>query len=284
MSDLKRSIDEMLSIYLLEKDFIDLYVEGPTDKSIIENFFEYKGKEVKVIEIDTLDFSDYSDAINDLDLRSNKNKLIVLSRLLLENKIRTDINCVVDRDFDGILNEIEENEYLLYTGYSCMESYVFTEVSIKKILDVGIRNFPFNSRQVFKEISGVVFFLFIMRIVNEKFDFNCTFPKIENNLTANRTTGVFNFDANSYLEKFINTNKLTSKSKIIKDYIIEVKSLLTNDKRFYMNGHDFILILFHYINKIKNTPNFKIDTFERAVYLSIQPNHLDAYNLFQKIS
>lgn len=40
-----------------------------------------------------------------------------------------------------------------------------------------------------------------------------------------------------------------------------------------MNGHDFIEVLFHYINKIKNTANFKIENFEKVVYVAIQPDY-----------
>ena len=41
MLDIKRNIDEIIAIYTLEKDIVDIYVEGITDKLIIENYFEY---------------------------------------------------------------------------------------------------------------------------------------------------------------------------------------------------------------------------------------------------
>jgi hypothetical protein len=48
-----------------------------------------------------------------------------------------------------------------------------------------------------------------------------------------------------------------------------------------MNGHDFMEVLFNYINKIKNTPNFRLENFERAMLLAIQPNYLEDHSLFQ---
>ncbi len=50
-----------------------------------------------------------------------------------------------------------------------------------------------------------------------------------------------------------------------------------------MNGHDFIEVLFHYINKIKNTANFKIENFEKPFYVAIQPDYFDQYQMFNKL-
>ena len=83
--------------------------------------------------------------------------------------------------------------------------------------------------------------------------------------------------------KYINTNKLSHQKEEILAFTDEIIKILPIDVRFKMNGHDFIEVLFHYINKIKNTANFKLNNFERAVYLSIQPNYLDDYRLFEKL-
>ena len=54
--------------------------------------------------------------------------------------------------------------------------------------------------------------------------------------------------------------------------------------RFNMNGHD--LCVYYSITSIrdKNTVNYKYENFERTFYLSIQPNHLDEYEIIQKIT
>ena len=66
--------------------------------------------------------------------------------------------------------------------------------------------------------------------------------------------------------------------------IVEINEKLDSDLRNTMNGHDFIEILFLYINKIKNSIGFKLVNFERAFLLSMQPDYFDEYPLFELIA
>lgn len=284
MLDIKRKLEELITIYSLEEELIDIYVEGPTDRFIIENFIDYKKIDKSVIEIDTIDLSETQELFPDLDLRSNKDKLISLSRILSKSNIQSDVKCIVDRDFDGILNPLTVNNHLHYTDYSCIESYIFCKKHIEKIIKIGIVNFPHHTEIVISEISKVLKGLFLIRMVNKKFGFNFAFPKIENNITIDKKTGLCKFDFYNFIEIYINVNKLREQKKEIIDFIEEISKDLNEDIRFNMNGHDFIEILFNYINKIKNTSNFRFENFEKAIYLSIQPNFLEDYELFKTIT
>lgn len=284
MLDYKRELEELITIYSYEEDLIDIYVEGPTDKFIINNYLEYKRIDKSVIEIADIDLTILQEKYQDLNLRSNKDKLIALSRILSENDIKSSVKCVVDRDFDGILSEFEDNAYIQYTDFCCMESYVICKKHIDKLLQFGIKNFPFESQNVIIEISKVLSGLFLMRMINKKFGFNFRFPKIENNMLVIRTSGVCNFDFKSYLETFINVNKINGQRSEILTFVDNITQKFDKDIRFQMNGHDFIEVLFNYINKIKNTPNFRLENFEQTLYLSIQPNYLDEYHLFNILS
>ncbi len=283
MLDVKRTLNEVIAIYTFEKDIIDVYVEGITDKFIIDNYFEYINCNKSVTEIDDIDFSTEQENFPNLDLKSNKNKLIALSMLLTNNNIDSKIKCIIDRDFDGILTPVQKDSHILYTDYSCMESYLCCQNYIGKILKIGIRNFPHNTDLVIEEVSKVVSILFIIRIINEKFRFGISCPKIESHISVDKKTGICNISFEKYIEKYITTNKLSRQKEEIIAFAQEVIKNLPADMRFNMNGHDFIEILFHYINKIKNTVNFKLENFERTFYLSIQPNYLDDYNLFKEL-
>lgn len=283
MLDIKRNLNEIIAIYTLEKDIVDVYVEGITDKHIIDSYFEYIACNKSVIEIDDIDLSETQKEFIDLDLKSNKNKLIALSRLFTKNDIDSKIKCVIDRDFDGILTPIQEDNHILYTDYSCMESYLCCCNHISKILKVGIGNFPHNTELVIQEVSKIALILFVVRIINENFGFGIQSPKIENHMAVNKKTGICDLDFMEYIRKYINTNKLSKQKDEILSFADKIQKHLPVDNRFNMNGHDFIEVLFHYINKIKNTANFRFENFEKAIYLSIQPNYLTDYELFKKL-
>ncbi|EMY3477542.1 DUF4435 domain-containing protein [Flavobacterium psychrophilum] len=283
MLDFKRKLDELIAIYTLEEELLDIYVEGPTDRFIFENFCEYKELDKSIIEIDTIDLSETQELFPDLNLKSNKDKLIALSRILEQNKIKSKITCIIDRDFDGILFPLEENDFLTYTDFSCAESYIFCKKHIEKLTKVGLKNFPHKTDIIISEVSKVLLGLFILRMINKKFDLNFKFPKIENNMPTNKVTGICDFNFQQYLDIYINTNKLINQKTEILDFVKLITTQLNSDYRFNMNGHDFIEVLFNYVNKIKNTPNFKLDNFENALMLSVQPNYLEDYELFKLI-
>ncbi len=53
--------------------------------------------------------------------------------------------------------------------------------------------------------------------------------------------------------------------------------------RHNLNGHDFIDIFFLYINKIKNTQNFKKNVFCKSLFLTAETSMLEEYPLFKEI-
>ncbi|MEY8759316.1 hypothetical protein [Chryseobacterium tongliaoense] len=285
MLDIKRKWEELVTIYSLENELIDVYVEGPSDKNVIDNFFEYKNNNYQnVIEINDIDVSNLKDNFIDLDLKSNKDKLIALSRILEKESLSTNIKCIIDKDFDDILNSKQENKNILYTDFCCMESYFFSKKYIGKFLKIAINNFPYTAEQTLLQISQLLIGFFKIRLINKYFDFNFGIPKIEKQVVVNKKTGICSFNFEILLDNFINQNKLKDRELEIKKFINEFDSLLNPDIRHNMNGHDFIEILFHYINKIKNTNNFKLDNFEKAFYVAIQPNYFDEYNLFSELT
>ncbi len=284
MLEHKRELDELIAIYLLEEDFLDIYVEGPTDKFVFENYLKYKKKDKSVVEIDDLNLSTIIGKYSDLDLSSNKDKLIALSRILDENKIGANVKCLIDRDFDGIINDLEINNYLLYTEYCCLESYFFCREHIDKLLKFGIKNFPVQTEFVIEQIAAVLGGIFKIRMINKHFNFNLTLPRIESNTPVDKKTGICSFDFVSYLNKFIKSNNLQSRMEEIELFLERIEDSIPNDNRCQMNGHDLIMVLFNYINKIKNTVNFRLENFERAFYLAVQPNDLDKYELFRTVS
>lgn len=282
MKEYSRTIAELISLYTLESDLIDLYVEGITDKLIIDNYNEYKNLEVNTIEINNLDFTGVD--FEDLDFESNKDKLILLSRILTANQIVSKVHCLIDKDFDGILKPLEQNKYLLRTDFCCIESYFFSRKVIQKFIDIGIRRFPFDSDLILEEVGSVLRCLFIMELIKLHFNLNFSLLKIENNLKVIRSSGKVGFNFEDYLSKFILANSLTSKKNEIFEFKEKIEKNLDADCRNTMNGHYFIEVLFLYINKIKSAPSFNLLSFERAFLLSLQPDHFEEYKLFKIIS
>jgi hypothetical protein len=148
---------------------------------------------------------------------------------------------------------------------------------------VGFPNFPHNTELIIKEISKIMCALFIIRMINKEFQLNSTLLKIDKKMSVDKKTGICQFDFDKYLEDYINLNKKIPLKNDILSFASKIKNELPEDDRHKMNGHDFVEILFNYLNKVKNTSNFNLESFEKAFLMAVQPNYLEDYELFKKL-
>lgn len=277
----KKKYSEIVALSKLEKKIDDIFVEGNTDKVLIDHFLSVKKTNKKTISIDQIDFSGIKiDETGDLAIQSNKNKLIVLSQLIFNKSSDSPIRCVIDKDFDDYLNSVD-NKILLRTDYSCAESYLFCIDVLEKLLNVGIGNFPFKSDFILNQLAGVLRHIFCIRLLRAKFFPSAQLLSIESVTNIEKKTGEIHFNADEYLDKFINKNNLSSDKILIKTNYQMLLSNLKEDPRDNINGHDYFDLLFRYINKIKNTPNFKETNFKKVMMLSVEAQILEQHNLFQ---
>jgi hypothetical protein len=100
----RRRLDELFVRYELEPSLCDLYVEGLTDKSIIEWFLDKSGlgkEKFTVYEIDTVDIPTeelFKIGLND----ANRSRVIFLA-LQLQQYLKNclpNVVCIADKDFD----------------------------------------------------------------------------------------------------------------------------------------------------------------------------------------
>jgi len=89
MREIRRKLDEIIARYDLNPSFCDVYVEGDSDRGILESFFEDLGNlEVVVYDIDTVEIP--SAVLRELGLENNnRGRVIALARALYERLERS---------------------------------------------------------------------------------------------------------------------------------------------------------------------------------------------------
>jgi hypothetical protein len=282
MLDLKRTVTELVALYTLENVFQDIYVEGISDRFFIQNYLRWKNCSKKIIPIELVSFEGIPSTYGTVDLKSNRDKLITLSLLIDDLVPETSVLCLIDRDFDDFIPSIT-NSKLLRTDFACMESYLLSSNVIQKFFEIGLGGFPFKADYVINELSVVLKALFNLRLVRHLHFRPAQLLQIDGNLNINKSTGQIVFNGPDYIEKFLNKNQLKNQEEEISKNLNNWSSKLSEDIRKTIQGHDFISILFLYINKIKNSPKFKEESFERALFLSVEPESLEQHTLFKAL-
>lgn len=279
----KRLISEIIALYSLEETLKEIYVEGNIDENFYQNYLHSKKIQGNFVSVETINFFSIPENFKSgLDIKSNKNKLIVLSRVFDAQSKKFNVRCIVDRDFDDYIPS-DENDYLWRTDFSCLEAYLFCKEVKGKFIRIGLRNFPIELKKITSEIGKVIKFLFAVRLWREINNPSLNLVELDKNLGIDRKSGKINFDEKEYANKFISKNNLHGdKNKVITE-INSLQKKLNSDVRFAMNKYDFLKVFYLYINKIKNTPNYREENFCNSLYLTPESSHLEKHNLFKEI-
>jgi len=103
----RRKLDELVARYVLEPSLHDVYVEGLTDKCIIQWFLEESNldtENVAVYEIDTIDIP--TDRLFELGLNDNNRSRVIFLAFELQSRFEGSLPtviCIADKDFDSLI-------------------------------------------------------------------------------------------------------------------------------------------------------------------------------------
>lgn len=287
MEENKRLINEVIALYTLESALKDIYVEGPLDRCVYNNYIQSNKLSVNCLLIDSVDFTEVSsEYIESLDPKANKDKIILLSRVLSSMKTEAKIACVADSDLDKYTIGIETNEFLWRTDFSCLESYYYDGSILDRFLTFCFQNMSFNGAHIVDELAPVLKFFYALRIARFVIDKSLILPSVSKMVDIDKKKGKVNWDKKHILDVVYKNNKIKDAhvrsvfDSKVNQYLDEVKEA---DIRYTINGHDFVDLLYHFLNCIKNTNNYKVDNFHRTLLLGGESADFHQYQLFQKI-
>ncbi len=251
MAEIIRKVSEVIAICSLEPELKNIFVEGLSDKLVIDNFLEDNSvSDCTVFEIGDIDFSDIPNAPS----RNNKDKVIFLSQMI-EKEIETQASshtlCIVDLDADWVLNKKRTSPYLSYTDYNSLELYLFKETYIARLLS--------NTFRIAKKIDIPDFMASIHKVCRQLFYIHCILEPYCGNmvdtkkdLSFEKNTFSCTLDIDSYWTKTMQTNKMTACASEKKQQFDSYCQNHVDDCRMEIKGHDFIHILYECVRKYKH--------------------------------
>lgn len=245
----RQELDELITKYILHPSIFDIFVEGDFDRDFLNQYIERRSNlpSVSVFSINTVDIPDEKLAELNLGLGSNKNRVVALATLIeerLQNNMSSNVLCIVDADFDRILNQIMNKKHLMYTDFTCMEMYFCNSSTLKKFLTFTCRLKESLYDDFIKIASIILPIQFATRIANENLKLNTSIPKYSRGL---KIKGDFhNFDRTKYWDAFISDGNLNLRRANILVELEARSNSLPKDLRHKAHGHDFVELLFEY--------------------------------------
>lgn len=251
----KRTVDEVISICKLEPSTKNIYVEGISDKLVIDNFLKKQKKsDISVYNIDCIDYSEVFAGMPPEDIKvlkeSNKEKVAYLA-LKVEKEVE---NChllgIIDRDLDFVNNHVKSGKYLSYTDYNSMEMYLFSYDNIDALLKNSFRiTSDVNVDNFMQSIGDVCRILFYIRAFLESS--NGSMVDFKKNLSYDRKDNTCLLDIEKYINKIAQANRMVCSFGGLYKEIQEKLAKSVDDIRLEIKGHDFIKVLYFSICKHK---------------------------------
>lgn len=285
-SEYRHKFEELVARYELEPDLRDIYVEGTTDKDLIECFLKQKGQQdFAVYVIDTVDIP--PERLNELELNNNNRDRVIALALDMQHQlseIPSHLTCIADKDFDWLFQKSYECDILLFTDYSSLEMYLFNEKVLEKFMTLGLGLSNLPVKKILNDLSKVLEELFLIRATNEALGLKMTWLDLGKCCSIRGTA--IEFQTESFITKYLNKNSQYSSQQIFIAKLQELKTNTITEQRCKIRGHDFIDVLCWYIkNKLAKNRKIFHDPKNVAVnlLLCVESEELAKEHLFQRL-
>lgn len=282
----KRIVEEIISICKLEPSTKNIYVEGISDKLVIDNFLKkQKINDISVFDIDCIDFREVFAKMSPSDLNilkdSNKEKVAFLALKVEKEAGNCHFLGIIDRDLDFVNNHIKSGKYLSYTDYNSMEMYLFSYDNIDALLRNSFRiTSNVNVDNFMKSIGHVCRILFYIRAYLESS--NGSVVDFKRNLLYDRKDNTCSLDIKNYISKIAQANKMVCGLDGLHNEIEEKLAKSVGDIRLEIKGHDFIKVLYFSICKHKKV-NMNESELANTFWVYLDDRVLVNEPLFQRI-
>ena len=244
----RRTIDELAARYFLEPELRDLYVEGVRDRRIYSQYLEDLGhRDVTVFPIDSIEVSRHTVESYGLG-EGNRNRVISLA-MELDQRFRLGlpcVRCIVDSDFDFILNSFTVSNHLLYTDYTSVDLYTCEE---NLFLDGPLSDLGLNEEdvdQLFAWLIPILKDLFMIRTANQSLGLGMSILLLTRCCSIVES-GV-DFDRYDFVGRCLQSNGKTNEQESFESTCTELSAVQLDDDRKMIHSDDYFELVGWYLH------------------------------------
>lgn len=246
---LRRTIEELIARYTLEPELRDLFVEGLSDKLIFEWFFKQCRCElISIFEINCVNIQD--SLIDELGLQSSNRDRVVALSIELERLLPIQVPqlcCVADSDFDFLLGRRHNSPYLVYSNYTSLDLYFWSEDILDRFFRLGVRYIPCEINTLLTNFAEVLQEVFLIRATNERLGWGLKW--IEFTRCCSIKDNLVVFDRMEFIKRYLSKNCRRGDIKEFIDVCEELRKIEVETFKHRIRGGDFFELLGWYISK-----------------------------------
>lgn len=245
----RRSIGELLARYENEPGLQDVYVEGLFDKELFSVCLEAEGGCEEVIyDIDSIDVP--REVLAEYNLTTgNKQRVIALAKKLASLEGDLSYRCIVDRDLDHWLSELDNVPRLVWTDHVSIELYFFTHDILRHILIKASKAKIVDFDLYVSSVVEVLKTMYALRLADKELEWSVEWldPLRQMSVAA----GKVKFDHLVFIRRLLESNNRARERQAFVECFDKWLACLSGDPRSYIRGHDFVEVLAWSVKEFK---------------------------------
>lgn len=281
-------IDELVAYATLHPNDTRIFVEDSSDKGFYEwglenlvnkQVFVYP---IRAVQLDDGLFDKY--AIEG----GPRGAVITLAHEVKsrEPNLKNQILCIVDADFDYLLNTQYSINILHITDGTSVEMYAFRSDCIAKIIAMNMSDdLPISASELINNSASVLVDLFLARAVNYSHELGMQWLPFAKRCSLNN--GSIQFDVANYVRDYLNKNGNPVTHDTFLSYMEKLRRNVTNNDYRFIRGHDVCELLGPLLGDYIRPARRRLrepQVFESALMHTITSDHLKTEPLFQTLS
>jgi hypothetical protein len=279
-----RTMDEVELRYTLEPSLRDVYVEGESDSSLMEWYFQECGIDSVSIICSRDVEVDVSQVLKLGCEDNNRGRLLYIAKYIKDHvpHFCAGLTFILDLDLQTYLPIDCECQYVRYTDFCCMQAYLFEESIFRKFIGIGCNRKQTPVNTLMDSISDCIQVLFAGRLANKKLGWGLKAVGFCKCLQLHNYKLSLSFD--EYWNRYLSSNRrLSSKPQFIETVNI-FKNKFGSEKRMQMNGHDLMDCIAWVVRQLGSRSQIAHPlNIYRSLLLCINVSYLAKYSLFKEL-
>lgn len=283
----RRTILELCTLYELEPEVRDVFVEGSCDAALLAWYLRHRsGHAVSVMEVDAVDVPRSLVDAHGCD-EGNRGRVLALAGELDKNLVGSPRRCptlVYDADGDHLFARVRRLDILLPTDFACLEMYLFNEATFDKMMSLVLMGCGVSAQHALKTLSTVLLRLWAIKATNHLLGLSMSWIGFD--ACCELSGESIQFNESEFIKRYLMNNSCLAEKDAFVTKMREVEAHFQDDARYQMNGHHFFSLsrwYFRHFAKEREVCSSE-GAFERAFFGCLELEVLDQHPLFQQVA
>lgn len=281
----RRTIAELEARYVLEPSLRDVYVEGPSDRVLVELALKCLGESsrIRAYEVDTVDVPAALLEKRSL-LGGNKGRLLALADELAIKSTRdlqSSVACLADLDLDGILGTCRDYPLLVYTVGLSLDVVLTEPAVVQKLLSVVLLGFPKPAEKLLDQLLPVLNERVLHRLAAAQLGIETEPQALAKSCTFDGRRLLFY--ASTFVRRYLEKASSVHLQSRFLESVERNREAISRESRKYVHMEDFFELLHFCLRKVKPKLIPAYAQFRRYVFGLVEGQMVAALPEIQEI-